>query len=231
MKIRPGTDWAMAHKTSPSCDTWRSTSCKRTQPRDPCAASSSVPAGTTITSPDSSLYSEVRLPWMELGGDEVFDHRCRLKSTEDHACDRPSSLIGGFAPPIDRNEAHHPAIRPLQVDQLRRRRSRGTVGGAGSGDGAAPHGFRRKVEAEERPVDHAGIGIQDGEILRPFLRPHQLALGIALRDLEIGQAGRPDLALERVTSGGGDTRRPAGIAQPNHALPQTGGKRLILAPP
>src|SRR5208337_3941538 len=62
MKIRPGTDWATAPRTSPSCDTWRSTSCKRTQPRDPCAASSSAPAGTTPTSPDSSLYSEVRLP-------------------------------------------------------------------------------------------------------------------------------------------------------------------------
>src|SRR5208283_5455679 len=63
MKIRPGTDWATAPRTSPSCDTWRSTSCKRTQPRDPCAGSSSAPAGTTPTSPVCSPYSEVRLPW------------------------------------------------------------------------------------------------------------------------------------------------------------------------
>src|SRR5208283_3156296 len=62
MKIRPGTDWATAPRTSPSCDTWRSTSCKRTQPRDPCAGSSSAPAGTTPTSPVCSPYSEVRLP-------------------------------------------------------------------------------------------------------------------------------------------------------------------------
>src|SRR5271157_3530408 len=63
MKIRPGTDWATAPRTSPSCDTWRSTSCKRTQPRDLCAGSSSAPAGTTPTSPVCSPYSEVRLPW------------------------------------------------------------------------------------------------------------------------------------------------------------------------
>src|SRR5271165_1161304 len=62
MKIRPGTDWATAPRTSPSCDTWRSTSCKRTQPRDLCAGSSSAPAGTTPTSPVCSPYSEVRLP-------------------------------------------------------------------------------------------------------------------------------------------------------------------------
>src|SRR5271165_4301313 len=34
----------MAPRTSPSCDTWRSTSYRRTQPRDRCAASSSAPA-------------------------------------------------------------------------------------------------------------------------------------------------------------------------------------------
>src|SRR5271157_1081260 len=66
MKIRPGTDWATAPRTSPSCDTWRSTSCKRTQPRDLCAGSSSAPAGTTPTSPVCSPYSEVRLPWQDL---------------------------------------------------------------------------------------------------------------------------------------------------------------------
>src|SRR5208283_3627598 len=65
MKIRPGTDWATAPRTSPSCDTWRSTSCKRTQPRDPCAGSSSAPAGTTPTSPVCSPYSEVRLPCVQ----------------------------------------------------------------------------------------------------------------------------------------------------------------------
>src|SRR5271165_3470190 len=72
MKIRPGTDWATAPRTSPSCDTWQSTSCKRTQPRDLCAGSSSAPAGTTPTSPVCSPYSEVRLPWVKAGVPEVL---------------------------------------------------------------------------------------------------------------------------------------------------------------
>src|SRR5271157_1748160 len=53
----------MARITSLFCDTWHSTSCRRTDQKTPCGESSSEPVGTTPTSPDCSDYSEMRLPW------------------------------------------------------------------------------------------------------------------------------------------------------------------------
>ncbi len=75
------TDWGTAHKTSPFCNTWRSTSCKRTQPRGPCEASLNAPDGTRPTSLASSIYSEMRLPCCftglrSFGGATSVGHSC-----------------------------------------------------------------------------------------------------------------------------------------------------------
>src|SRR5271166_2972754 len=115
MKIRPGTDWATAPRTSPSCDTWRSTSCKRTQPRDLCAGSSSAPAGTTPTSPVCSPYSEVRLPCRLRGNPKKpLANQFRRDSS-------PCMIRAGFLDPESRRDlidpgrdgsvAHRPARR------------------------------------------------------------------------------------------------------------------------
>src|ERR1700722_351887 len=52
----------MPRITSRFCDTWHSTSCRRTDQKTPCGESSSEPVGTTPTSPACSDYSEMRLP-------------------------------------------------------------------------------------------------------------------------------------------------------------------------
>ena len=55
--------WLTARTTSPCFATWPSMSCRRTPPRDPCAASSCALPGISATSPGCSQFSEVRLPW------------------------------------------------------------------------------------------------------------------------------------------------------------------------
>src|SRR5271166_4184992 len=185
MKIRPGTDWATAPRTSPSCDTWRSTSCKRTRPRDLCAGSSSAPAGTTPTSPVCSPYSEVRLPctrprtrmphargvapvrrdppetrWLLATNDE--DGRApRIAADGNAARGNAVGLRGGACRRPDLDAVGHHAgldVAPERDQQLSRHRH----------DGDPPRASLQRADALAEPCRERAVGLvaqpQPGEL-------------------------------------------------------------------